>query len=447
MRRTRLPPNRPPLRWTSTWPGNAPSSRAASASRNAVVSVASARSDAASRSRSGASATGATGPAGPVGRLRSAAMADTTGWVWDERYAWHDARGLRDSAPPEALFEPEPSLESGVAKRRFRNLVDASGLLAQLTPIAPFAAPDEALARVHDPAYVETMRAASAGAGGDAGDWTPFGRGTLEIASLAAGGCIAAVDAVLDGTVRNAYALVRPPGHHAGPDGGCGYCIFSNVALAALHLREARGLERVAIVDWDVHHGNGTQATFLRDPSVLAISLHQEDLFPVGSGRVEDSGEGDGRGTTINVPLPAGAGRAAYLAALDRVVRPALERFAPDFLLVACGLDASMVDPLGRMNLSSECFALLADRVLAAAADLCDGRLVLCHEGGYSSGYVPYCGLAIVERLAGVDVGVVDPWLDEARTVAALPLREHESAAVDAAAEVASRAWPRSLSR
>src|SRR3954452_15960274 len=292
---------------------------------------------------------------------------------------WHDARGLQDSAGPEALFEPEPSLESGVTKRRFRNLVDASGLLGHLTPIAPFAAGDDALARVHDRAYVEEMRAASAAYGGDAGDWTPFGRGTFDIAALAAGGCIAAVDAVLDGTVRNAYALVRPPGHHAGPDGGCGYCIFSNVALAALHLREARGLDRIAIVDWDVHHGNGTQATFWRDSAVLAISLHQADLFPVGSGRVEDVGEGDGIGTTINVPLPAGAGRAAYLAAFDRVVRPALERFAPDFLLVASGLDASMIDPLGRMNLSSECFAVLTDRVLAAA-DLCGGRLVLCHE-------------------------------------------------------------------
>jgi acetoin utilization deacetylase AcuC-like enzyme len=328
-----------------------------------------------------------------------------------------------------------------------RNLVDASGLLAHLVAVPPRPAADMELERVHDPAYIERIRVAAAADGGDAGHWTPFGRGTFDIAALAAGGCIAAVDAVLEGTVRNAYALVRPPGHHAGPAGGCGYCIFSNVALAALHLRHARGLERVAIVDWDVHHGNGTQAAFWSDPSVLAISIHQEDLFPVGSGHVEDVGAGDGAGTTINVPLPAGAGRAAYLAAVDRVVRPALERFAPEFVLVACGLDAGMVDPLGRMNLSSECFALLAGRVRAAAEELCDGRLVLCHEGGYSSGYVPYCGLAVVERLAGVATGVADPWLDEARTVAALPLRDHEAAAVDAAAAVASRAWPRSLSR
>jgi len=374
-------------------------------------------------------------------------MADTTGWVWHERYAWHDARGLMDSAPPEALFEPQPSLESGDTKRRMRNLVDASGLLAALTEVAARPADDVTLRMIHDPAYIEEIRAASAAVGGDAGHWTPYGRGTYAIAALAAGGCIAAVDAVLDGLVANAYALVRPPGHHAGPAGGCGYCVFSNVALAALHLRRDRGLDRIAIVDWDVHHGNGTQATFWEDPDVLAISLHQDSLFPVGSGRRDEVGAGAGEGATINVPLPAGAGRAAYLDAFDRVVRPALDRFAPDFVLVASGLDASMCDPLGRMNLTSECFGLLTDRILAAAGELCDGRLVLCHEGGYSSAYVAYCGLAIVERLAGVTTGVVDPWLDDDRTVAALPLRADEAAAVDAAAEIASRTWPRSSSR
>jgi acetoin utilization deacetylase AcuC-like enzyme len=374
-------------------------------------------------------------------------MADTTGWVWHERYAWHDARGLMDSAPPEALFEPEPSLESGVTKRRFRNLVDASGLLESLVAIDPRPAGDDVLAWIHDTAYIDDVRARSAADGGDAGNWTPFGRGTYDVAALAAGGCIAAADAVVDGRIRNAYALVRPPGHHAGPAGGAGYCVFSNVALTALHLQRERGLERIAIVDWDVHHGNGTQAAFWTDPSVLAISLHQDGLFPVGSGRREEIGAGEGEGATINVPLPAGSGRAAYLDAFDRVVRPALDRFGADFVLVASGLDASMCDPLGRMNLTSECFGVLTDRVLEAAGELCGGRLVLCHEGGYSSAYVPYCGLAIVERLAGVATGVADPWLDDDRTVAALPLRADESAAVDAAAEIASRAWPRSSSR
>jgi acetoin utilization deacetylase AcuC-like enzyme len=350
----------------------------------------------------------------------------TTGFVWHERYAWHDARGLADTFGPAALFEPEPSLESGDTKRRLRNLLDASGLLAELTAIAPRPAGEAELGRLHTTAYLQRIRAASDTAGGDAGGSSPFGRGSYEIAALAAGGCLAAADAVLDRAVDNAYALVRPPGHHAGADTGCGYCIFNNLALTALHLRHARGLERVAIVDWDVHHGNGTQDAFRADPSVLTISLHQEDLFPAGSGAADDVGAAD-----INLPLPAGSGRAAYLDGLDRVVLPALERFAPDCVLVACGLDAGMLDPLGRMNLTSECFALMTDRIADAAARLCGGRLLLAHEGGYSSGYVPYCGHAVIERLAGVATGLADPWLTDARGVRELPLRDHERAAVD----------------
>jgi acetoin utilization deacetylase AcuC-like enzyme len=356
-----------------------------------------------------------------------------TGFVWHERYAWHDARGLLDTFDRGALFEPEPSLESGTTKRRLRNLVDASGLLERLVEIEPRCATDQDLARVHGRDYIDRIRSASSSLGGDAGGSTPFGRWTYEIAALAAGGCLSAVDAVIEGRVQNAYALVRPPGHHAGPSGGCGYCVFNNIALAAMHLRHTRDLKRVAIVDWDVHHGNGTQETFWSDPCVLTISVHQEDLFPPASGFVDDVGDGDGIGANINVPLPAGAGRAAFLDVLERVVAPALERFAPEFILVACGLDAGMLDPLGRMNLTSECFAMMTARMAATAASLCESRLVLCHEGGYSSTYVPYCGLAVIEALAGVRTAVVDPWLTDARQLRVLPLRAHEREAIDKA--------------
>jgi acetoin utilization deacetylase AcuC-like enzyme len=358
----------------------------------------------------------------------------STGWVWHERYAWHDARGLIDTMPHAALFEPEPSLENGNTKRRLRNLVDASGLLAQLTDLPARAATDDELCTLHERDYVTRLRTESAGGGGDAGGFTPFGRWSYEIAALAAGGCLEAADAVMAGTVGNAYALVRPPGHHAGPAGGSGYCLFSNVALTALRLRQEHGLERVAVVDWDVHHGNGTQASFWRDGSVLTISLHQEDLYPAGSGLVGEIGADAGSGANINVPLPAGSGRAAYLATIDRVVMPALERFAPAFILVANGLDASLGDPLGRMNLTSECFALMTERLMSCADRLCDGRLVMCHEGGYSSTYVPYCGLAIVQQLSGVVTAVADPWIGDRRQVRRLPLREHEAAAIETVA-------------
>src|ERR1700761_7836465 len=353
-----------------------------------------------------------------------------TGFVWPERYAWHDARGLLDTFDRSALFEPEPSLENGTTKRRLRNLVDASGLLDRLVKIQPRPATEVELARGHGREYTNRIRSASSGLGGDAGGSTPFGRWTYEIAALAAGGCLAAVDAVIEGRVQNAYALVRPPGHHAGPRGGCGYCVFNNIAVAVHHLRHSHDLERVAIVDWDVHHGNGTQETFWSDPTVLSISVHQEDLFPPASGLVGDVGQRDGTGANINIPLPAGAGRAAYLDVLDRVVVPALERFAPEFILVACGFDAAMLDPLGRMNLTSECFAMMTARMAVIAASICQSRLVLCHEGGYSSSYVPYCGLAVIESLAGVRTDVIDPWLTDARRVRELPLRADERAAI-----------------
>jgi acetoin utilization deacetylase AcuC-like enzyme len=353
----------------------------------------------------------------------------TTGFLWDERYMWHDSRTWADFAPPAMLLEPEPSLESVATKRRFKNLIDVSGIAPHLTWLDARPATVAEVERLHTPSYVARIRELSAGAGGEAGDGTPFGRGSYEIALLAAGGCLAAVDAVLDGVVRTAYALVRPPGHHAEADRGRGYCIFGNTALAALHARHARGLDRVAIVDWDVHHGNGTETAFESDPTVLTISLHQENHYPTGRGLVSDNGVGAGVGYNINIPLPAGSGGNAYALAFQEVVVPALERFRPDLILVASGLDANAMDPGARMNLTPRCYARLT-RLLADAADrLCAGRLVLCHEGGYSSLYVPYCGLAILEELTGYDAGIPYETLMDGDP-ASIPVHDHERHAV-----------------
>jgi acetoin utilization deacetylase AcuC-like enzyme len=294
----------------------------------------------------------------------------------------------------------------------------------------------EELERAHDANYVEGIRALSDARGGDAGDGeTPFGPGSYEIALLAAGGTITAVDAVLDGRVGNAYALVRPPGHHALPHSGMGFCLFANVAVAVRHAQAARGIGRVAVVDWDVHHGNGTQAIFEDDPSVLAISLHQDGLYPARSGTVEENGTGPGKGATLNVPLPAGSGRGAYVAALERVVVPALERFRPELIVVACGFDAGAQDPLGRMTLTAAAFGELTELVLDAAGRLCGGRLVCSHEGGYSAGHVPFCGLAVIERLAGESAGIQDPFA-YLGDVPGQELQPHQEAAVEAAARL-----------
>jgi acetoin utilization deacetylase AcuC-like enzyme len=356
-----------------------------------------------------------------------------TGLVWHERYMWHDTGSGTSELPSGGWLEPHIHAENPDTKRRLKNLLDASGLTERLVLLPPRAATVDELCRVHDLAYVERIRELSAGRGGEAGSEAPFGNGSFEIAALAAGGTITAVDAVLDGRVDNAYALVRPPGHHALPDLGMGFCIFANVAIAVRHAQTARGIGRVAVVDWDVHHGNGTQAAFWEDGSVLAISLHQDGCYPAESGSVEETGAGVGVGTTLNVPLPAGSGRGAYLSAVDRVVVPALERFRPELIVVACGFDGGALDPLGRMMLAAGAFGELTERLLAAAGRLCDGRLVLSHEGGYSAGHVPFCGLATIEALSGLSAGIEDPfaYLGE---IPGRELRSHQEVAIDAAA-------------
>jgi acetoin utilization deacetylase AcuC-like enzyme len=371
-------------------------------------------------------------------------MATGTGFVWHERYMWHDTGRQAGPFDADAAGWLEPDLrhsENPDTKRRFRNLLEVTGLLDQLERVDPRPATEEELQRVHTPEYVASVRERSAAMGGDGGDGaTPFGKGSYEVARLAAGGVIAAVDAVLDGRVANAYALVRPPGHHALADMGMGFCLFGNVAIAAHHARAAHGLDRVAIVDWDVHHGNGTQAAFYGDPSVLTISLHQDNCFPPGSGAVEENGEGAGEGFNVNVPLPPGSGNGAYEAALDRVVVPALQRFRPDLILVACGFDASAMDPLGRMMVTAAGFGRLTAILMDVAVELCDGRLVFEHEGGYSPELVPFCGLATVEALSGVQTDC------RATVLQAFPegfagqdLQPHQEDAIAAAARLLER--------
>jgi acetoin utilization deacetylase AcuC-like enzyme len=330
----------------------------------------------------------------------------TTGFVWHEKYMWWDSRGYMSGLQP--WFEPIESGESVATKRRFKNLLDVSGLTEQLVAIKPRMATEDEIARLHTREYMARMKELSDAFGGDAGEGTPFGSGGYEIALLATGGCIAAVDAVLDGQCANAYALVRPPGHHAEAGRGRGYCMFGNTALAAMHARQARGLARVATVDWDVHHGNGTQDAFYNDPSVLTISLHQDRLYPTNSGSIEEIGAGDGVGYNINIPLPPGTASGGYVAAFERVVAPALRRFQPELILIASGLDASAFDPSARMMLHSEGYREMTRILMEVAAECCSGRLVACHEGGYSPHYVPFCGLAVVEQLSGICTEVED---------------------------------------
>lgn len=248
------------------------------------------------------------------------------------------------------------------------------------SPIAPRAATDDELERVHGEAFLKWLRGLRGESGYIDAD-TYVGPSSVEVAELAAGGCVAMVDALIDGPVKRGVALVRPPGHHARPDHAMGFCLLNNVAIAAAHAR-SRGLERVAIIDWDVHHGNGTQDAFYGDPNVLYVSTHQFPFYP-GTGAVLETGDGEGKGFTVNVPLTAGGGDGVYRAAFERVILPVLSDYKPELVLVSAGFDASARDPLAEMTLSAEAFGWMARALRGVADASAQGRIALVLEGGY----------------------------------------------------------------
>ncbi len=367
-------------------------------------------------------------------------MATTTGYIWNTLYGWADT-GSGGIFPPsvDALTQPiAHHVAHPDTKRRLHELISASGLIDSLRQLEPGPATREDILRVHDAAHYERIVSESAlPKGGDAGDGvSPFGNGGHHIALLAAGGAIEAVRAVVDGTVRNAYALINPPGHHAERATGRGFCIFNNGAIAAAHALETLGLQRVAIVDWDVHHGNGAQDIFRESSKVLNISVHQDRCFPSDSGFRDERGSGDGFGYTLNVPLPPGGGSGAYEYAFDAVVLPALRAYRPELIIVASGFDASMMDPLARMMLRADGFRSLARKIIDVADEVADGKLVCLQEGGYSPYYVPFCGLAVVEELAGVSTGTADAFAPILGPMGGDDLLAHEREAVDAAKEL-----------
>lgn len=359
----------------------------------------------------------------------------TTGYVYNEVFGWHDTSTNAGLFPADHRLgiQPFQHFENAETKRRLHELVVVSGLIDQLTPVRPRKATDEEILLVHTEEHLARVQAGSDHPkGGDSGDGlSPFGPGGIEIGRLAAGGVIALVEQVVDGTVDNGYALVRPPGHHAMPEHGMGFCMFGNLAIAAKAVRRSRGVERIAIVDWDVHHGNGTQAAFYDDPDTLTISIHQDRVFPPDTGLVEERGTGAGEGYALNIPLPPGTGHGGYLAAMDRVIAPAIGRFQPDLVLVASGFDANAADPLARQGLTSGAYRTMTERLLEVAGQHAGGRLAMSHEGGYNPVYVPFCGLAVIEALAGVTEPLADPYEPIFGGMGQLELQPHQTALLD----------------
>ncbi|MEL6531981.1 MAG: class II histone deacetylase [Pseudomonadota bacterium] len=335
-----------------------------------------------------------------------------TGFFCDERCFWHSGGNYAFLAPVGGLVQPLAGgglPENPETKRRLKNLIDVTGLSADLHLSSAAPATREALLRVHPASYLDDFAAQSAAGGGELGLRTPFGPDGFEIAALSAGLAQAALTAVLKGDLQNAYALSRPPGHHCLPDFPNGFCLLNNIAIA-IEAAQAEGLaERIAVLDWDVHHGNGTEAIYYERADVLTLSIHQERNYPRDTGDFADRGRGKGAGLNLNIPLPPGAGHATYMGAMERLALPAIRAFAPDAIVVACGFDASGVDPLSRMLAGSDTFRAMTRAVMALSREVCGGRLLLVHEGGYSELHVPFCGHAVLEELSGSAITAQDP--------------------------------------
>jgi len=329
--------------------------------------------------------------------------------IWDEAYAEHDT-----GAHPEGAD-------------RISSLVDhlrGTDLWERLVVARPEPASEDDILLVHTRAHLALVKKAAEGAGRWLDPDTHVSPRSYEIALLSAGGAIKAVELWDDGLVP--FALIRPPGHHATPDRAMGFCLFNNVAIAARRLLDA-GCERVAILDWDVHHGNGTQAAFYNEPRVLFVSLHQWPHYP-GSGFFNECGGAGAEGRTVNLPLPAGCDDGDYASAFERVVEPIVDQFAPQAILVSAGQDIHVDDPLGNMRVTEVGFADLALRCVRLAAQ-CGGKLAFVLEGGYDREATAGAVEAILRAVADEDAPFVMGGTDKG------------AAAIARAREVQSQYW------
>ena len=301
------------------------------------------------------------------------------------------------------------------------SLLHSEGALEELLAVPSTLASDEQLLRVHGRRHLQTV-ALAAQRGAHLDPDTYVGGDSEQAARLAAGGLCNVVEAVLAGQAANGFALVRPPGHHATPDRGMGFCLYNNVAIAARAAQAERGLERVLIVDFDVHHGNGTQDAFYDDGSVLFFSTHQYPFYP-GTGHWRETGSGAGAGATVNVPFPAGVSDRGYFDSFDTILLPIARRFQPQLILVSAGYDAHWNDPLAGMALTIHGYAGLVDRLLGLAKELCGGRIVFTLEGGYHLEVLAHSVLNTLRQLSCSDELLSDP-------LGPCPWGEHDASTV-----------------
>ncbi len=310
-----------------------------------------------------------------------------TGFVFDGRYCDHDTTARH----------PENAQRLSATMDYLRR----QPWFAQLSHLQPRSAGREWLESVHQSSYIDrAWQLCQTGARVLDDPDVTICKESADVAALATGGALTLADGVMTGAIQNGFALVRPPGHHAEFSRAMGFCLFNSIAIAARYIQRAYDVERVLILDWDVHHGNGTQHAFEQDPSVMFVSLHQYPCYP-GSGARSETGVGAGADTTVNCPMPAGATDADYESAFTQRILPAIENYRPEVVLVSAGFDAHFADPLAQIQLSTEFFGWMSDRMLEVADRHAGGRLISLLEGGYSLQYLPLCVGEHLTRLLG----------------------------------------------
>ena len=320
-----------------------------------------------------------------------------TGFVLDQRFTRHDT----------GAGHPERA-------QRIETLISTVNEEPGLRQIAPRLATSDEIVLVHDGGHFEAVAGTSGEERGAFDGDTPFSADSFETACLAAGGVLTLIDEVMAGSLDNGFAMVRPPGHHAERARAMGFCLFNNIAIGASYLRRQYGLEKVLIVDWDVHHGNGTQNAFYDDPGVLFMSTHRYPFYP-GTGALEETGAGAGAGFTVNVPLPGACGDADYAEIFEAVIEPIASAYEPEFVLISAGFDPHARDPLGGMAVTEAGFARMAKKLIRIARRCCEGRCVAVLEGGYDLAAIRDSSLAVLGELRSGGEENVAPLAGESR--------------------------------
>jgi len=301
--------------------------------------------------------------------------------IWSDRFEDHGMDG-------------HPERPERIAA--LRTALDEAGVFRRHRIVEPEPSQPDIVDLVHDPRLIDLVRQTAESGGGWLDPDTYVTPESYDVALLAVGGVTQALEAALD--YGPSFAFVRPPGHHADPGRGMGFCLFNSVAVAIQKIRRDRGIERIAVLDWDVHHGNGTQAAFWSDPDVLFVSLHQYPFYP-GTGAANERGEGEGLGSTINIPLAAGSDDADYRQAFEEQVLPAIRSFEPQLVVVSAGFDAHLEDPLANMRVTTDGFRWMAAQVAGLARDVCEGRLALALEGGYNLQSLSASAVAVIDEI------------------------------------------------